>query len=254
MYLLTRILPFLTAVFVVAGGELAIARPTSFIPAFALMVVVLLGVGLMILRKSSWNEKVALTVSPMVFLAGSAFVTFFLSPSWFIHFVLIIIGGSLWVYFEELFRYAHEPERYHQHAIEHLASYFGIVALASSMGGVFALRIFLDVRLVYLLPITMIIATIISASIFSVQPLSRVSLISSSVVFGLLATEMTWAVHFLPTHYWVDSLIVTIPFYVALHIVRHEMNGTLNQRIVRRYASIGILGLSAVLVTAQWVL
>lgn len=252
MYLLTRILPLLTAVILVAGGEFAVARPTYFIHSFVLMVMVVVSAAMTMLRSSSLNERVTLTVPPTVFLAGSAFVTFFLSPLWLIHLALIIIGFSVWAYFEELYRYVYEPERYHQHAIEHLVSYFGIVALAGSMGGIFALRIFLGVRLIYLLPITMTVATIISGSIFSVQPLSRVSLISSAVVFGLLATEMTWAVHFLPTHYWVDSVIVTIPFYIALHLVRHELNGTLNPQIIRRYASIGIVGLAVVLLTAQW--
>ncbi len=253
MYLLTRLVPLLTAIILMVGGEFALAQPRYFIHVFITMTLLILGAGLFVLRRSSRSEKIILTVSPMVFLAGSAFVMFFLSPSWLIHPALVIVGLSGWIYFEELYRYAFEPERYHQHAIEHLTSYFGIIALAGSMAGIFALRIFLDVRLIYLLPITMVVATLISGSIFSVLPLSRVSLISSAVVFGLLATEMTWAVHFLPTHYWVDSLIVTIPFYVALHLVRHELNGTLNRELIQRYAAIGVVGLSVVLLTAQWV-
>lgn len=253
MYLLTRILPFLTAALLLVGGEFAYARPTYFIPVFAGMMALIVATGLVMLRKSSRHEKVTLTVPAVVFVAGSGFMTFFLSPAWLIHLAFFIIALSLWVYFEELYRYVYEPERYHHHAIEHVVSYFGIVALAGSMAGIFALRIFLDVRLIYLLPLTMAIATIISASIFSVQPQSRVAWISSAVVFGLLATEMTWAVHFLPTHYWVDSLIVTIPFYVALHLVRHELNGTLNPQIIRRYATIGLVGLTLVLLTTQWV-
>jgi len=254
MYLITRLIPAFLGGVTVIGIEYAIHAPKRYIDLMSLVVVVLLVVSIFLLRKCKPLERLTLLAPPAIFYLGASFALFFLSPWWLQHVVTVIVGVSMWVYFEEVYRYVYESERYHQHAIERMSSFLGITAMAFNMIGVFALRIFLDVRLIYLLPLSLIIATLVSTSVLAVQSFSRKSLWSSVTVFAVLIMEMTWAVHFLPTSYLVDSLIVTIPFYVALNLVRHELNGTLNPMLVRRFALSGIVALSLVLISAQWII
>lgn len=252
MYVINRLLPFMIAGISFVGYEYSFAVPHRYVVTSSLvLVLVALGMAL-VLRKNSMSERLTLLAPPLVLTLGAELALFFMSPSWLRHSVAAIVGGSVWLYGEEIYRYVFDPERYHPHAIEHLAGYFGVLALAGSSSGIFAFQIFLDVRLIYLLALTFVIALTISTAVFAVQPLSRVSLLSSVVVFGILVTELVWAVHFLPSEYWVNSLIVTIPFYVALHLVRHELNRTLSPQRIRRYVTVGTIALLLVVGSAQW--
>lgn len=255
MFLVTRFFPFFAFLLVVGGFEFSLSHPALYIAIVSLMVLLSTVAVIFLLRRNPDSERRTLLVPQALFLAAAGFAFAFLSSGgWLSHILIFLAGLSVWAYFEELYRYTYEPERYHQHAIEHLAGYLGIVAIAGFLAGIFALRIFLMVRLIFLMPITIVFAIAVSASIFAVQPLSRSSLWSSSVIFGILLTEMTLAVLFLPTHFWVDSLIITIPFYVTLHLVRHELNGTITTSLIRRYSLIGFFTICVVLLTAQWVL
>lgn len=258
MYLFIRLLPFLLAVITGAGIEFALFHPSVYVSIASLVILLTLVGGILILRRSFDSDRRALLMPPAVFLSGITMSLFFLPLRWpasiLTHTLVLVSVLSVWVYFEEVYRYVYEPERYHQHALEHLTGYLGVMALAGFLAGIFGLRIFLNIRLIYLLPITLGLATLVSASVFAIQPISRASLWSLSAMFGLLLTEMTLAAHFLPTHYWVNSLIITIPFYVAMHLVRHELNATLTRAHIRRYALIGMISLTLVLVSAQWVL
>ncbi len=254
MYIITRLIPAFLGCAVAAGIEYAVYVPKRFIDLMSLTLVVVLIASIYLLRKSQPIERLTLLAPPAIFFLGASFALFFLSPAWLQHVVAAVAAVSTWVYFEEVYRYVYESEKYHQHAIERMSSFLGITAMAFNMIGVFALRIFLDVRLVYLLPLSLVIAMLVSTSVLAVQSLSRTSLWSSVIVFAVLMMEMTWAVHFLPTSYLVDSLIVTIPFYVALNLVRHELNGTLNPLLIRRFALSGVIALTLVLISAQWVI
>lgn len=248
----------LMAVMTAAGIEFALFHPAAYVSIVSLVILLVLVGGIFLLRRSFDSDGRSLLAPPAVFLCGVAMSLFFLPLRWpanvIAHALTLASVLSVWVYFEEVYRYVYEPERYHQHALEHLTGFLGIVALAGFLGGIFGLRIFLNTRLIYLLPITLGLAMLVSASVFAVQPISRASLWSLSAIFGVLLTEMTLAAHFLPTHYWVNSLIITIPFYVAMHLVRHELNATLTRGHIRRYSLIGVISLTLVLVTAQWVL
>ena len=254
MYIITRLIPAFLGCAIAAGIEYAIHVPKRFIDLMSLVLVVVLVASIYLLRKTQPVERLTLLAPPTIFYLGASFALFFLTPWWLQHVVAVFVALSTWAYFEEVYRYVYEPEIYHQHAIERLSSFLAITAMAFNMIGLFALRIFFDVRLIYLLPLSLVIAIFVSTSVLAVQSLSRSSLWSSVAVFALLIMEMTWAVHFLPTNYLVDSLIVTIPFYIVLNLVRHELNGTLNSTLIRRFTMSGIIALSLVLITAQWVI
>ncbi|MBI4093008.1 MAG: hypothetical protein HY420_03750 [Candidatus Kerfeldbacteria bacterium] len=234
--------------------ETALVTPARYVSVVALTLLLLFIAYLVVLRRSTTTERMTLMAVPIVALAGVAFALYFFSGIWIRHATITLTALGMWVYTEELYRFTHEPGRYHQFSLEHLAGLLSMAALAGAMAGVFGLRIFLDVRLIYLLPLTFLATIIVSASVLAVQPLARKFLWSSTAVLAILITETAWAVYFLPTHYWVDSLIVTIPFYVSLNLMRHELSGTLDRQHIQRYAAVGIITMGIVLTTAQWVL
>ncbi|MBI4426501.1 MAG: hypothetical protein HY567_02895 [Candidatus Kerfeldbacteria bacterium] len=254
MYLIIRLIPVILLIVMVAGFWYALGHGQNFVSMVSL-VALLESVGMiLLLRRSSPDERLTLLTPPVVLTVGAGAMLFFLSPWWIRAFVVGVAGLSVWIYAEEVYRYSYDPITYQPHALEHLAGYLNILSLAGGMAAIFALRIFLDVRLMVLLPAAFAFAIMVSASAFAVHPLSRQSLWSTVAVCGVLLTELTWAAHYLPATYWVDSLLVTIPFYVVLHLVRHELNRTLNRQIIRRYATVGALALAAVVVTAQWII
>lgn len=254
MYLVTRLIPMGLAVVAVVGYWYGLMHGQRFVATTSLVTVLELVGMVVLLRRASFGEQLTLLAPPAILTVGAGTALFFLSPWWVRAIVVGVVGLGAGLYAEEVYRYSYEPTRYQPHAIEHLAGLLGMLSLAGGLAGIFALRIFLDIRLVVLLPVTFAFALLVSASVFAVQPLSRRSLMSTVAISGLVVTELTWAAHYLPATYWVDSLLVTIPFYVLLHLFRHELNQTLNRQIIRRYATVGTLAMAAVVVTAQWLL
>ncbi len=254
MTIVTRLIPALIGITVATGVELALKFVDRFVPLMALTFIVLILLMMVILRRSTTQERMMLLTPPVIFYLGLSFALFFLSPAWLRHSVIAISSVGLLVFAEEVFRYIHEPALYHQHAIEHLSSFLGITAMALSMSALFALRIFLNVRLVYLLPLSLVVSMLVSTSVLVTQSLTVPSLVSTVIVFSALIMELTWAVHFLPTSFLVNSAIVTVPFYVALNLVRHELNHSLTKDLIRRYTITGLVALFLVLVTSQWII
>lgn len=254
MYLVTRLLPASIATACVVLYELAFAHPERYVTTLVLQLLVVTVGGILLLRRVTNAERLTLTFLPVVFLAGVSALGFFLSFGWFRHAIVIVACLAVWLLFEEIYRYVYEPEHYHRHAIEHLAGFLGVAGLAAAIAAIFAVRIFLNTRLILLLPMTLGISTLISAIVLAAQPSSRARLWSSSVLFGLFVTELAGAVNFLPSHYWVNALLVAVPYYVAIHLVRHELNDSLTPDRIRRYSLVGIAALIIVTTTAQWIL
>lgn len=253
MSILTRIIPAGIGIAVISGIEFSMQSVQRFVPLMTLTFLAVILLMMAVVRRSSSQERLMLLTPPAIFFLGLSFALFFLSPALLRHAVTAIAAVSLALYTEEVFRYIYEPALYHQHAIEHLSSFLGIAAMALSMSALFALRIFLDVRLVYLLPLSLVVSMLVSASVLVTQSLSTASLFSTVAVFSVMIMELTWAVHFLPTSFLVNSAIVTIPFYVALNLVRHELDQTLTKQLATRYALTGTCALFVVLATSQWI-
>lgn len=253
MFLLTRFLPLLIAVFGITTGELSLSGPYRYFALASMGILVVTVGGILLTRRCSIREMVTLIGPPVLFVFGNSSILFFLSFDWLKQ--LLIIGGgiAIWMYLEEVYRYLYEPKNYQQHAIEHIGTLLVTIALCAAIATVFAIRILLDVRLAYLLPITLVIAIGMSAAVLALQTLTGKALVTSSMIIGILIAEIAWAVYYLPTHYWVDSLIVAIPFSVATNITKSGLQETLSPAIMKKNVLIGLFALLVVIATAQWV-
>lgn len=254
MSILTRIIPGLASVLFVIGLEFAVSKPIAYIRLISLALLIMVLLIMVLFRRATSNDRLTLLTPPSVFLIGVSFALYFLYPSWVRQLVIGMSAIALLVYLEEVYRYLFEPERYHQHSIERLSSLLGIIAMETSLLGIFGLRIFLDTRLIYLLPTTFIVAVLVSTSILAVHVSARKILWPTVFIFSIVMTEMSLAVHFLPTNYLANSLLVTIPLYVALNLARHELVGSLNKMLLRRYYLTGSIAFVVILLSSQWVL
>ncbi|MBI5405036.1 MAG: hypothetical protein HY976_02320 [Candidatus Kerfeldbacteria bacterium] len=253
MYFLARLIPTLNAIFALLVIELAIRQPARFVDLVMLgFVGTVVGMIIMLHRATNAERLTLIGLGGMFFL-GTSFLEFFLSAGWLRHVIAGLTAVTLWVFLEEAYRYIYQPERYHRHALDHLGALLGVAAITSAMAGIFGLRIFLTVRLIVLLPATFFLVAITTAAVLATHPMPIKKLIVATVFFGIIVTEVAWAVLYLPTHYWVNALFVAIPFYVALHLVRHEISGTLTRRHIRRYAVVALTAIIIVASTAQWV-
>jgi len=233
---------------------MALRNPTRYIEANNVGVLLLIIGSILLMYRATNAERLTIVGLVAFFYLGAAFLTFFLSSGLIRHLVVALVVGSLWIFLEEAYRYIYEPERYHRHALDHIGAFLGIASLAMAVSGLFGLRIFLVTRLFVLLPIGFGLGTLISALVLATHPMKFRDLSISALLFGGLVAELMWCVSFLPSHYWVNATLVTVPYYVALHIVRHELGQSLTRRHIRRYTLVALAAIVLVVASAQWVI
>lgn len=254
MFFVTRFLPFLNALIAGVAIEMSFRNPARYIEANNVGVLLLVIGTILLMYRATNAERLTIVGLVALFYLGAVFLTFFLSSGWIRHLVAGSVFAVVWLFLEEAYRYIYEPERYHRHALDHIGAFLGIAALAMTVAGLFGLRIFLVTRLFLLVPIAFAAGTLISALVLATHPMRLRDLSGASMLFGLLVAELMWCVSFLPSHYWVNATLVTVPYYVALHIVRHELGKSLTSRHLRRYSVVAIAAIVLVVSTAQWVI
>jgi hypothetical protein len=253
MYVIRRILPVVVSLVTLVLFELSLQRPATFVIIVGVLVIFITIASLLLLNRARWSTKVPLTFLPTPAIIGTAATIFFLSANLARHGIIVGLAFSLFIYFEEIYRFQFEPAIYHHHAFENLVSFLSFVSVSALVSGLFGFYIFLTMRLLFLLPIAFILTFFICVSVLSIQPIDTVSLWMYSFLMTILVIELIWVVHYLPSHYWVDGLLVSIPFYTLFNLIRHEIGGTATKRHIQRYALICVAALLMIAGTAQWV-
>jgi len=70
---------------------------------------------------------------------------------------------------------------------------------------------------------------------------------------GLVLTQLTWVILFLPIHFLIQAGIVVVVYYVLFHILSMSLEGRLRRKHIVEYAVLGGIALLSLLVSARWV-
>lgn len=127
-----------------------------------------------------------------------------------------------------------------------------VIILFINVAAVLGWRFHLYAPILIILPLVWLIMFLIS-----LQALNRVtpSLMEASLLataMGFVLTEIVWVLQFLPLHYLVQTGIVGALYYVSFHLISVSYERTLSRKDIIEYATVGVLALLLILLTAQW--
>ncbi|TSC52991.1 MAG: Uncharacterized protein CEO40_99 [Parcubacteria group bacterium LiPW_72] len=74
-----------------------------------------------------------------------------------------------------------------------------------------------------------------------------------TLITSLTASQIFWSLTFWPTNYIANAVIVIVSIYIILGILEYYSRQMLTRRLIKIYFLLGIITISSVLLTNQWV-
>ena len=253
MKFFNRIIPWLAALIVFVLLEQVLKAPKQvYWLATSLLLFIILAIwqlsGRQIRTKKFWQ----LVIIPTLFLASGVLFLSFLEGNLFKQIFLIGLVILVWIFLEVIFLRFHLSPKYQAHSLENISTHLSLLTVFLVASSFFSLRIFLGVPL-WLLIISF--GFILALATYQLIWSSDTKLVTSWPYIGVItivATEIFWAVSFLPTSVYVNGLVVTVSYYLMTGLARNWLLGIQEGKVIKRYLLISTITLIIILATAKW--
>jgi hypothetical protein len=253
MILLRRILPFIAPLFLGACILGILFRPLEW-QQWLKTIAILVILSLAFMMKWEWRRAHFWgTLFPaVVTVSGGVSLLFFLHQpiyQWVVSILVVIIYG---LYLENVFTYQYQPIKYTSSSLPNMSLFmntFGAFGLATAGYGM----VLVEIIQPWMLTVGAFVFSIaLLLHIFWSYQVDRNKRLVPTILSVFIITEMVWVLHFWPTAYFVNGVMVGILIYGLPTIMQLQLRGTLKRSLWLQYAIISIVALIIVAFTAQW--
>lgn len=251
--LLRKIVPFVLAV---SAFALLVVEPRyPFFTLLALPIwIAAAALGFAILAGHEGRHSAFwLLLAPLVVIFSSAVFFLLIVDNAAVHWIFTIvppIGIALFSY--TLYLFVQQPARYQPYALEHLSLILNLCSFFLLSASFLGYAIFLS------LPQWTVVVGLFGLAGLLMAETMWVSKVPSErqplLVFlgSLLMAEAAVAALLLPTSFLVGGAILALAYYTLTGLFRSHALGSLDARVMWRYAGISVLSVLVVLITARW--
>lgn len=117
---------------------------------------------------------------------------------------------------------------------------------------IFGFYLFLGLPTWALMVQTLLISIFVAYFHFSYNKIKLSQNIIFYSIFGLITSEVAWALSFWPTGFVSRAMVLFILFYVFAGLIKHYFNKSLNKKVVREHVVLAVIFLLLVLGTTKW--
>ncbi len=193
-----------------------------------------------------------LSIAPAFLLMGSFLFLLFIDLNFLRYLLPLAIALFYLTYLNNVFLYLTKSSRYLPNSLENTANYLNILSMFFIYTCAFSFPVLAIGRLRYMILLVFLSTLIIAWQSLWINKINDQRNRYFILASGLLLTELYWALHYWPTSFLVNGLILTIIFYAALNLIRHHFLDSLTKKIAWRYLLVSGLIIGAALATAQW--
>lgn len=253
MILARRILPFIVTLLLALLYVELFFQPTLYVWWSA-------GIGIVALASVAFMTKWKFAsvhfwwaLFPLVsFLFGGTGLLFFLDQPLYRILWVIFLVMMVGFYFEDLFMYYYQPQKYSPLSLARLSFVMNIVASFSLFSFLFGYQLIGLVQS-WLLPlIAMAYAMAMMTHMLWSYKIWGPHAGWVILLFGLFTAELVWILHFLPTVYFVNGILVGIVLYCLASLVQMKFRQIINRALTLRYVLISSMLVLSILSTSQW--
>jgi hypothetical protein len=253
MIILQRAIPYFAVVAVALLLYFGVAVPVDWPWYVAGLIAVPIGC-VIVMRQRQWRLEYAGLSAPMIILLVATY-SFMLIQE---RSDVIIVAGVIAVIYFGLFEknvatFLFQPSKYIPYSLEHMSTYTTLVAAFFAYVSIFMFGVLHLVRLRYLLLAAILVTMLMVWQTFWIQklPWQRVRWF----VLGLttVIVESMMVLYYWPISFFVNGALLTLIFYVTLHLSRHYLADTLTRRLIIRYSSLASLATVILLFSAKWI-
>lgn len=197
--------------------------------------------------------------SPSLLVVSTASLILFLDTGFTRQLTIFTAALLLALFWENVRRYYWDLKNYHAESLENVSLAINIFIVWYTSSTLF--HVMLDPSLLsqyagFILPLA---AATMVAVVYSVDyrtiwvqryDSERVWLLL--VAQALIVSEIFWLLNFLPHSIQVKSFVVAMSYYLFISLGRSHLDGTLTQKVLKRYIYLALGLLGVVMLTARW--
>lgn len=223
-----------------------------FLPFIGLLILLAI---LKYLIKEPWLSKdyFYLSILPILLFICTISLLLLLGLTLLKHLAIILFVLLLALYLENIFLFYHRPLHYQSYSLENLAAIFNLIIFFLLAINLNAFSIFLSLPLWLLSLILIITISLLLLQSFWINKLKNKFCYIYLIIINIVILEFFWALTFLPTNFYVNSIILTIIFYLIWGILKAKLNEHLEKKIIWRYLFISSILLLIIIITSRWV-
>lgn len=217
-----------------------------------MIIVLVISIGYM-LQWALHRSVFWMALFPLVaFVGGLGGYFFFVTSTvgkWsFFIFLPLFVG----VYLETLFTKHFQEQRYTQHSLPAVAFLLNVVGACTLFAFLFALYLIAVLPLWSLVTFGLVFGALhMQHQLWSYQVWDRRT-VMVAVIVGVLTAELVWVLHFWPTAFTMNGIVVSILLYCIPSLVQLQFRKALTPALVWRYVGVSIVASIAVFVTSAW--
>ncbi|MCX6745872.1 MAG: hypothetical protein NTX00_02510 [Candidatus Parcubacteria bacterium] len=222
-------------------------------------LIVLIFIFLIIVLKYLIPEKFLsrdfwyLAILPLLlFLTTTAFLLL-LSSNSVRNLIIFIFALFFGIYLENIFLFFYRPTLYQSNSQENISVLFCLLIFFLLAIDLNSFNVFLNIPIWILSLILTLIVTILVLQIFWSNKIKSNFKFLYLIIFDIVILEVFWVLAFLPTNFYVVSIIITIIFYLLWGIFKAQLTDKLNQKLVWRYLIISGILLFFIIITSNWI-
>jgi len=254
--IIKRLAVYLCAVLIIIGLELLL-----YFVDIRILLILYIGLALILLgflkffikTKVFSKDFFYLSLLPLLLLLSIGIFLLILGSDLLQHFVIGLGAFFLFLFLENLFLYYYQPVKYQPHSLENLSALLQIIVFFLLVINLVALNIFLNLPIWLLSIILLIGLSLILLQAFWIYKLANKMKYVYLFIINIIILEYFWALFFLPTNFFVSSIILTIIFYFIWGIFKAKINDKFSKKLFWRYLIISCFLLFCVIATNSWI-
>ncbi|MBI2410316.1 MAG: hypothetical protein HYV32_00270 [Candidatus Kerfeldbacteria bacterium] len=254
MILLRRIIPFCASLYLIALFFGLFLRGYEWRVWVAQMAaLIILSIGSMVEWKFRSKDFWLLAFPLVSLLAGGVGLLFFLNTTLTIVILASALVIAFGVYLESVFTYRYQPQKYTQLSLPNISLFINTFSGFSIFATAYA------VNLINLLPdwaiplIAFGFTLAMMIHIFWGYKIEYRPYIGTIFLVALLMAELTWVLHFWPTTFFVNGIIMAIALYSVPSLIHLRLREILTKQLVIQYSIVSLLAILFVMMTSQWI-
>lgn len=167
--------------------------------------------------------------------------------------IAIVEAFFTFIYLKTLFLYIERIERSMSHPLADITCYINIIGSYFFFGSVFALVIFLNIKLWILTLLIMFLIFLQGYLFLKIYQVELKRIFFILLVMILILLEIFWSLNFLPISFYVSAFVLAVSYYVFFSLVTLKVLKALKPNVCWRYLVFGISLVVLCLASARWV-
>ena len=220
-------------------------------PVLAVLFFALIFFSVVYLVRKNIIEFLAFFAGLFFFVFGCFLFLFFIESKALEYTSIFITCLLIFAALRAIYLFFYESPRYVPYSLENIFTYTNLISLFFAYTASFSFWILGIGRLRYLIALVFVSTLILVWQMLWLHKLKG-SFWLYSIIFAWLITQGYWALHFWPTSFFVNGLVLLTVFYFLFNIFLHSLKQSLAKKVVVRYFLFSLFVVGITLGTANW--